>query len=48
MPEVTYPAKTLFGAAGQPTEELAAVLDRLEKYVKTLMPDAEVHRQLMQ
>ena len=42
---VFYPA---FGVAGQPTEALAAVLDRLEDYVKTLAPDAEMHRQLME
>ena len=42
---VFYP---VFGVAGQPMEELAAVLDRLEDYVKTLAPDAETHRQLMQ
>ena len=42
---VFYPA---FGVAGQPTEALAAVLDRLGGYVKTLAPDAEMHRQLME
>ena len=28
------------------SEELAAVLDRLEDYVKTLAPDAGMHRQI--
>ena len=40
---VFYP---VFGVAGQPVEELTAVLDRLEEYVKTLVPDAEMHRQI--
>lgn len=40
---VFYP---VFGVAGQPAEELAAVLDRLEEYVKTLAPDAEMCRQI--
>ena len=40
---VFYP---VFGVAGQPVEELAAVLDRLEDYVKTLAPDAGMHRQI--
>ena len=42
---VFYP---VFGVAGQPVEELAAaVLDQLEEYVRTLAPDAGLHRQLM-
>ena len=41
---VFYP---VFGVAGQPMEELAAVLDQLEEYVRTLAPDAGLHRQLM-
>ncbi len=42
---VFYPA---FGVAGQSVEELTAVLNRLEEYVRTLAPDAEIYRQLME
>ena len=41
---VFYP---VFGVAGQPASEITAVLDQLERDVKTLAPDAEMHRQLM-
>ncbi len=41
---VFYPA---FGVAGQPVAALDAVLDRLEVYVKTLAPEAEVCRQVL-
>ena len=41
---VFYP---VFGVAGQPEDELAAVLDRLEEYVRTLAPEADISRQLL-
>ena len=41
---VFYP---VFGVAGQPAGEIAAVLDRLEEYVRVLAPEAETVRQLL-
>ena len=41
---VFYP---VFGVAGQPEDELAAVLDRLEEYVRVLAPEADISRQLL-
>lgn len=41
---VFYP---VFGVAGQPASEITAVLDQLERDVKTLAPDAEICRQLL-
>ena len=41
---VFYP---VFGVAGQPAGEIAAVLDRLEEYVRVLAPEAETARQLL-
>ena len=41
---VFYP---VFGVTGQPAGEIAAVLDRLEEYVRTLAPEAETVRQLL-
>ena len=41
---VFYP---VFGVAGQPAGEIAAVLDRLEEYVRTLAPEADISRQLL-
>ena len=37
----------VFGVAGQPEDELAAVLDRLEEYVRVLAPEADISRQLL-
>ena len=41
---VFYP---VFGVAGQPVGEIAAVLDRLEGCVRVLAPEAETARQLL-
>ena len=41
---VFYP---VFGVAGQPAGEIAAVLDRLEEYVRVLAPEADISRQLL-
>jgi len=41
---VFYPA---FGVAGQPVEQIIAVLDRLESYVRVLSPEAEISRQVL-
>ena len=41
---VFYP---VFGVTGQPAGEIAAVLDRLEEYVRTLAPEADISRQLL-
>ena len=41
---VFYP---VFGVAGQPAGEIAAVLDRLEEYVRVLAPEAETSRQML-
>ena len=41
---VFYP---VFGVAGQPAGEIAAVLDRLEGCVRVLAPEAETARQLL-
>ena len=41
---VFYP---VFGVARQPVGEIAAVLDRLEEYVRVLAPEAETARQLL-
>lgn len=41
---VFYP---VFGVAGQPAGEIAAVLDRLEGCVRVLTPEAETARQLL-
>ena len=41
---VFYP---VFGVAGQPEAEISAVLDRLEEYVRTLAPEADISRQLL-
>ena len=41
---VFYP---VFGVAGQPAGEIAAVLDRLEGCVRVLAPEADISRQLL-
>lgn len=41
---VFYP---VFGVAGQPIEQIVAVLNRLEDYVRTLAPEAEIGRQIL-
>lgn len=41
---VFYP---VFGVAGQPVEQIEAVLGRLEEYVKVLTPDAELRCHLL-
>lgn len=41
---VFYP---VFGVADQPVEQITAALDRLEDYVRTLAPEAEIGRQML-